>query len=328
MAQPTTIQRLAAGVPHAMAMLAAMELDVFTPLKDGPLTAEQLAGELGVTAAKLQPVLAMLVTAGLLTADGERFANTEEAAQHLVRGRPAYMGSVYELWADLWGALLKTAQSVRTATPQAKHDFAAMSPEALRAFVRGSHAGSVAAARALMAARDLSPHRALLDVGGGSGGLAITLAEAFAHLRATVIELPLVAPLTREFIAEASASERLHVLAGDVVRDALGGPYDVAVCNRFLQVLPAEEARRTLDNLAGALSAGGWLHIIGHVLDDSGLSPPAAVGFGLLAVNLYEGGRAFTEREHREWLGAAGFVDIARAMLPNGYSLLSARKRS
>ena len=65
-------------------MLAGMQLDVFTPLKDGAMTAEQLADSLGVKAEKLSPLLYALVAAELLTVEGERFANTAEADQFLV----------------------------------------------------------------------------------------------------------------------------------------------------------------------------------------------------------------------------------------------------
>ena len=60
-------------------MLAGMQLDVFTPLNDSPLTAAQLADVLGVNTEKLSRLLYALVTAGLLTVDGDRFANTPEA---------------------------------------------------------------------------------------------------------------------------------------------------------------------------------------------------------------------------------------------------------
>ncbi len=53
-------------------MLAGMQLDVFTPLKDGPLTAEQLAAALNVKAEKLSPLLYALVAAELLTVEGTR----------------------------------------------------------------------------------------------------------------------------------------------------------------------------------------------------------------------------------------------------------------
>ena len=46
----------------------------------------------------------------------------------------------------------------------------------------------------------------------------------------------------------------------------------------------------------------------------------------IVFLNLFEGGQAHTEREHREWLREAGFSDIVRDRLPDGVDVLIARK--
>ncbi|MBI1800957.1 MAG: 16S rRNA methyltransferase [Chloroflexi bacterium] len=325
---PQIVQRLSAGVPLALAMLAGMVLDVFTPLRDGPLTAGQIAEGIGVAEARLAPLLYALVSAGLLAMEGELFANSPEAARYLVRGGPSYMGGVHELWAELWAAELKTADSIRRGVPQAKHDYAHMSSEELASFVRGSHAGAVSAARLLLDRSDWGSVGVVWDVGGGSGGLATTLVQAYPHLRAEVLELPAVAPITQRLVDEAGLNGRVSVQPVDVARQRLTGSCDVAVLNRFLQVLAPSEALCALINVAAAVRPGGEVYIIGHVLDDSRCAPPAAVAFNLLALNLYDGGQAYTEKQHRDWLAAVGFTDITRSLLPNGYSLITARRQA
>ena len=42
------IERLTNGVYSSFAMLAGMQLDVFTPLKDGPMTLDQVADSLDI----------------------------------------------------------------------------------------------------------------------------------------------------------------------------------------------------------------------------------------------------------------------------------------
>jgi predicted transcriptional regulator len=64
--QPTTIEELEWAVWPSFALVAGIRLDLFTPLKDGPLSAEQLADKLGVEADKLKPLLCALAAAGLL----------------------------------------------------------------------------------------------------------------------------------------------------------------------------------------------------------------------------------------------------------------------
>ena len=143
--QPTTMQQLASAVYPSFAMLAGMQLDVFTPLNDGPLTAAQLADVLGVNAEKLSRLLYALVTAELLTVDGDRFANTPEAQQFLIKGKPTYLGGRHENFSEMWEALLHTAETIRTGVPQCKKDFATLSPEDQLPFFRGVtpwHGGS------------------------------------------------------------------------------------------------------------------------------------------------------------------------------------------
>ena len=69
-----------------------MQLDLFTPLKEGPLSAEQLADTLGVGFTKLEFLLYALVAATLLRMEGDLFSNTAEADHYLVRGQPEYIG--------------------------------------------------------------------------------------------------------------------------------------------------------------------------------------------------------------------------------------------
>ena len=74
--------------------------------------------------------------------------------------------------------------------PQGIHDYTASSIEDQEPIIRGLHPGSVAAAYTLLKRFDFSAYNSLLDVAGGSGGIAITLAEKQPQLRATVVDLP------------------------------------------------------------------------------------------------------------------------------------------
>ncbi len=62
-AGPETINKLRSAADAAFAMLAGMQLDVFTPLKNGPLTAEEIAAAIGVAPARLRLLLYCLVAA-------------------------------------------------------------------------------------------------------------------------------------------------------------------------------------------------------------------------------------------------------------------------
>jgi SAM-dependent methyltransferase len=327
--KPETFFRNVLSVYSPMAMLAGMQLDVFTPLKDGPKTAAEVAAAVGASPEKLEILLYSLVRAELLTVDRGRFSNTPESDAFLVKGRTGYLGGNHELYSDLWANLLKLAASIRANAPLGKHDFGKMSDAELGAFLRGLHAGALATGAQLSKQYDFEQHaRDLLDVGGGSGGVAIAACQACPSLSATIIELPRVVPFAKASVAEAKLSKRIRAVAVDVVEQAPSDMFDVAVLRFFIQVLGREAARRALKNIGKAIRSGGQLIIVGHILEDSRLSPPHASGQSLVMLTIYEEGQAFTESEYRTWLADAGFsnIDVQYGVASAGASILSARK--
>ena len=264
--QPEIITRLFDAVYPSFAMLAGMELDLFTPLKNGPMTLEQLAGAIGVQAIKLRPLLYALVVGGLLTVEDDLFANTVEADHFLVRGKPTYLGGLHELTSSNWSRMIKTAGTIRAGKPIETHDYHSMSQREQVGLFRGLYPGTLADAERVMDQHDFSTCSTLLDVGGGSGGLAITIAQANPDLKATVIDLPFVTPITRQFVEEAGAADRVEIITGNAVHDPLPGSYDVIVARHVVQVLSGDDSCILLDNLAAALSPGGVIFLVGWTI--------------------------------------------------------------
>ena len=327
--RPETIDRLASVVYQSLAMLAGMELDLFTPLKDGPMTSGQIAEVLGARADKLKPLLYALVAAGLLIVEEDFFSNTPEVNHFLVRGGPAYIGGKHRAMRRRWEGVLKTAETIRTGVPQVLHDFSSISAEGMESLARSRETEVIPAVRDLMARYDFSSYKALLDVGGGAGYLGIAAAEAFPNLQATVVDLSTVTPIAERVIAESGSSDRVKVITADVVNEPLKGSFDVAVLRTLIQVLSADQARLALSNVGQVLQPGGTIYILGRFIDDSRITPQETVGFNLYFLNIYHEGQAYTESEHREWLAEAGFVeDFERSTLPDGSGIIRARKPS
>ena len=324
-----TIHQLLFAPYPSFALMAACQLDVFTPLQDGALTAEELAEKIHVGVSKLRPLLYALVAAKLLTVNDERFANTEESAYYLVQGQPAYTGKRLNIAAVAWRALLNTAESIRTGVGQGQSDFdfANMPLEKLETLMRGFHAPALATGRMLAAKFDFSARRSLVDVGGGSGGAAIALLEKFPQLQATIVEQANVAPITQRIVAESNLAERIRVVAANAANEPLDGAFDCAILSAVIQIMSADEARRLVQNVARVLNPNGALYIIGVVLDDSRLTPAEMATVNLLLINAYADGQAYTESEYRAWLTEAGFEDFHREILSDWRSLISARKR-
>lgn len=325
---PDTIERYDSALLPALALLAGRQLDLFTPLKDGPMSAKAIAEVLGVDASKLELLLYALVATEVLTEDAGLFSNTREASHFLVRGEPNYIdgGRDINLWAHLLGTVLKTADSVQTGLPQVRHDYKNMPAEEVEQFFRKLHPGALAAGHDLVMRYDFSSCRRMLDVGGGSGGLAIAVTEACPHICATIVDLPTVTPFTRQFVNEAGAKGRLRVLTADVVNEELAGSYDLAVLKAFTQTLSPNEIWKVFKNVSNVIEPGGAVCVQAHILDDSRLSPKETAVFNLVFLNIYEVGQAYTMHEYHGWLEEAGFGEVEHTYLEGGSSLLVARK--
>jgi len=117
-----------------------------------------------------------------------------------------------------------------------------MSPAELESFYRGIHPKAVEAGHDLLAKHDFSSRRTLLDVGGGAGGLAITVAQRWSHIHSTVVELPRVVPITQHYIEESGVEhlvQAMAVVVGAVQREG----------KIILQVVP-DRSRKTLHAFA------------------------------------------------------------------------------
>jgi cyclopropane fatty-acyl-phospholipid synthase-like methyltransferase len=326
--QPETITELFEAVYPSFAVLAGMELDLFTQLQDGALNVEQISKAIGVQATKLRPLLYALVVAGLLTVQDDLFSNTPEADHFLVRGKSAYLGGVLELVSYNWTKLLKTAATIRAGGPLQLFDYhSSTAQDELMVLFRGLYPAAVVDADRLMDQHDFSTCRTLLDVGGGSGALAITIVQANPHLKATVVDLPLVTPITRQLVEEANAADRVEILTADVINDTLLGSYDVIVARHVIQTLSIDDSRALLRNLSTVLRPGGVIHLIGWILDNSRLTPQkTVVEGGLVLLDNYADGEAYTEQEYYDWLDTAGFEAFERVVMSDSSSILTAHK--
>ncbi|PZQ97942.1 MAG: 16S rRNA methyltransferase [Cereibacter sphaeroides] len=326
MVTPTDrIEQLQSGVAPAFALLAGMQLGVFTALGDTSRSAAEIASILGVSPDRLQRLLYALVSTGLLKHDEAGFRNTTEAAEQLVEGKPGYIGGVHNLLAELWQADLHTAASIRSGRPEAAHDFSNADPAAALTFMRGLVPSGLGFGRALAKLVDFAPLTSVIDIGGGPGSALVGLRERWPHLTGTLMELPETLAVVAPLLAE--QGQQVALEPGDITRAPSTRQHDAAILKAVVQVLSPEAAAKAIRHAAGSLRVGGELFISGAgILDDSRTSPAGAVFFNLTFLNLYQGGESYTEAQYRAWLEAAGFAEIRRSRLETGANLIRAVK--
>ena len=114
---------------------------------------------------------------------------------------------------------------------------------------------------------DLSDHRAVLDVGGGSGVMSIALVNKNPHLSACILDIAPVCEIAAKNVKRARLSRRIRTLVGDI-RQSLPRGFDVAP---FCDI--GAVAMRHLRNAYQSLPAKGLLVLADRYLTDDGTKP-------------------------------------------------------
>jgi cyclopropane fatty-acyl-phospholipid synthase-like methyltransferase len=114
--------------------------------------------------------------------------------------------------------------------------------------------------------------------------------------------------------------------AGDLRRDAFGGPYDVVLMCNILHHFAPEENREWIRKARGALGKDGTLAIRDFETPDSGSRPTEGAAAALF-FRLTSSARCYSGMEYARWVREAGFreVRIARPLLSPGTVLVTGR---
>jgi hypothetical protein len=323
--RPDRIRQLQSAVAPAFALLAGMELDLFSAIGDGKRQSAELAGILEVSESRLVRLLDALVVTGLLERAGEAYRNSAETRTFLVRGARDDMRAEQELLRQLWQADMKTAESIRSGRPEAEHDFAGTTHETAAAFQRGLLPSTLQFGRELAEAVAIEPNGSALDVGGGPAGVLLSLAERYPHLKLTLLELPPVARIVKPMLAASQHAGRIQLEEGNIVAGPARAIHDLVILKAVAQVLSPEQAASAIRNCFASLKPWGTLVVGGAgILDDTRMSPPSAVYYNLTFMNLYRAGGSYTQSQYRFWLSSAGFTNIRFVTLASGATVLCA----
>ncbi|MBI2875957.1 MAG: hypothetical protein HYY20_03675, partial [Candidatus Tectomicrobia bacterium] len=120
-------------------------------------------------------------------------------------------------------------------------------------------AGQLEAARA----------RRLIDVAGGSGIIAVELAELSPSLEAVVFDLPLVCEAAREVIEASPAVSRVKVHPG----------FDLAILSSILHALGPDGCCSLIRETFECLHPGGCIAVLDCLLNQEKGGPPFAALF-------------------------------------------------
>ena len=306
---PGKLMKVSGAFWESFPLHAAVDLDVFTRIGEGSLTAEEIASQWKGDARSARMLLDALAAMGLLEKKEARYSNTQAAKAFLVKTSPAYMGFAVKHHRNLVSAWSKLSQAVKTGKPVRKKR---RTRSELENFLMAMYNNASGLAPRITTEIDLSARRHLLDLGGGPGTYAIHFCRANPGLRATVFDLPTTEPFARKTIKRFGLSSRIGFQSGDYLHDAVQGTYDVAWLSQILHSMGPEDCRAVIKKAVSALEPGGLILVHDFLLNDTHDSPLFPALFALNMLVNTEEGRSYSEGEVRDMLTKAGVRNIQR----------------
>src|SRR5262249_21919996 len=217
----------------ALALAAAVDLDLFSCIAEGNQTASQIAQAAGTSERGTTPMLDALVALEYLKKKGDQYKLPPISKKFLVRGSAAYMGPIVEESKLAWPGWLQLAEVVKTGSPVSAVDQEASGrdffPKLVESIFPMSYASASGALQSLSKKQREGIHR-ILDVAAGSAAWSLPFATALGDARVTVVDYPEVAVIARRFAEKFGVGERYDYIEGNL-RDADFGTdqYDLVI---------------------------------------------------------------------------------------------------
>ncbi len=305
---------LCAGFVYSQVLAACVKLRLFALLEHGPVEEAALAQQLGLPPEGALRLLRAAAALDLvLRRDDGRWALGPLGAAMI--GNPGIAAMVEHhalLYADLADpvALLRRPRGGNALSGYWAYAGAA-EPAALPGEHVGDYTALMAASQPMVAAEvigayDFAQHRAILDVGGGSGAFLAAVAAAAPESHLTVFDLPAVAEQARARFARLGLAARAGAIGGDFATDPLPAGHDLICFTRVLHDHDDATVRLLLRRAREALPRGRVL-IAEPMAGTRGAEPAgdAYFGFYLLAMGT---GRPRRAEEYAAMLREAGFA--------------------
>jgi acetylserotonin O-methyltransferase len=315
---PAPVLNLIQAFRGSKTMFTAVSLRIFDRLDDGGADAATLAQELGASSDALERLLDSCVALGLIEKKGAVYSNLTVAGTYLTRCSPNSLTG-YVLYSDralysLWGSL---EEAIREGTNRWKQTFGRdvsifehffRTEEARRDFLSGMDGFGQLSSPAVVAAFDLGRFRRLMDLGGGTGHLALAACARYPQLQGAVFDLPVAISTACEYVERSPHGSRVGLISGDFFTDALPEA-DLFALGRILHDWSDEKIRALLKKIWERLPSGGALLIAEKLLDDDKTGPLPALMQSLNMLICTEG-KERTLAEYTALLRQAGFTQV------------------
>lgn len=320
-ANPGLIFDMLQAHQRTAALKAAIELDVFSAVGQGPGDVASIARHCAASERGIRILCDFLTINGILIKENGRYRHSPTSAIFLDPRSPASLASVaqflgnpaiQEPFAHL-AEIVRTGRTIMpgdgTVEPEnpvwvqfAETMAPMMAPLAgpLGALVTEGHAG---------------PMR-VLDIAAGHGLFGIEIAKHNPQARVTGLDWAPVLRVALENARKAGVQDRYDMLPGSAFDVDFGGPFDAVLLTNFLHHFDPPTCVGLLKKVRAALRPGGRAATLEFVPNEDRVSPPMPAAFAMTMLTSTAAGDAYTLSQLTAMYTQAGFGGISAHPIP------------
>ena len=321
------LQNIAQSYGQSAALMAAVELGVFTAISEGAGTFAEVADKLGLHPTNAERLIVLLNAAGLTEVVDGRLRNADDTERFLVEGKPGYMGPWITFTKPQWNDWGRLADHLRVTDLKDLGSIGDITVDEARRYHASTFSIGMGAGRRFVRHVDLSAARKIMDIGGGSGAYCIAAAKEHDHIHGVVLDLAPVCEVARDYLAEHGVADRVTAQPCDFTKDPFPGDCDVAIMASNLPMYDREVIGSVITKAYDALLPGGAMHLIGEMTNNERTGPWGPAYWGLGQAISHSKGLAHSAADVIGYFETAGFKDVQVVdFIPGSLSRVVGRK--
>lgn len=319
------IRKLANAFIESRVLLTAVELRIFTFIDKHMMTSEEVSQKIKANHKATDRLLNALCSMGLLKKVHRKFYNSDLSSKYLVENKPEFMGNLYHT-NHLWNSWNHLTESVVNGTSFRGDQNKEEKDDRVEAFIAAMHYRGVNQGKILAMMVDLTNVKKMLDVGGGSAAFSMEIVKRNPSVKATVLDLPHVIPLTKRYVDVADLSTNFDFIEGDYLTSDFSDQYDLILLSAIVHINSYEQNKMLIQKCADALNKNGMVVINDYVMNEDRTQPAYGALFSLNMLVGTANGDTYTEQEMKEWFQSAGINEIERKNTSFGSNLIIGTK--
>jgi 2-polyprenyl-3-methyl-5-hydroxy-6-metoxy-1,4-benzoquinol methylase len=303
------------------ALKAAIDLDLFRPVGDGPGDVASIARHCGAVERGIRILCDYLVINGVLAKEDGRYRHTPTSAAFLDPRSPACLASIAQFLGnpamrEPYDRLAEIVRSGRTVLPGA----GTVEPEnpiwvqfaETMAPMMAPMAGPLGA---VVLDGHVGPMR-VLDIAAGHGLFGIEVAKQNPEARVTGLDWAPVLRVALDNARRAGVHDRYDMLPGSAFEVDFGGPFDAVLLTNFLHHFDRATCVGLLRKVRATLAPNGRVATLEFVPNDDRVSPPMQAAFAMTMLASTPSGDAYTLSELTSMYVEAGLGHVTAHPIP------------